>query len=289
VAVGQLYQAAVRQQIELGPSFRWANAIWRGADEALCRLRRPDAAGGMDGYVIHPGLLDACFQLAVAMESMLDPASTLLPYAVDELRVYWPTSGREWWCHAWRVAERLWDVALLEPDGQVVLEITGFEIRPALSMGAQGVERRRIEPLAPPLRDLLLATEPGERERQLTARLTELAATILGADPASLSVAQSLPELGLDSLMAAELGSRVKQSLGISLSASSFISGLSLAELASELDRALSTFGAWPPAAEPQASEPTRQAASTPELLASLDQLSDAEVEALLASRLSGR
>jgi acyl carrier protein len=292
-AVDQLYQAAARQQIELGPSFRWVEAVWHGADEALARLRKPEAAGGMGGYVLHPGLLDACLQLAAAMEGMLDPASTLLPYAVDELRVYRRASGREWWCHAWRLADRLWDVTLLEPDGQVVAEIAGFELRPAPALSIWGTELRHERLDTVPLRDMLLADEPVERERQLTAHLRDLAAAILGADPANLSAAQSLPELGLDSLMAAELGSRIKQSLGISLPTSSFISGLTLAELAAELDRALraapAAAEATPPAIAAQAPEPARAAANTPELLANLEQLSDAEVEALLASRLSGR
>lgn len=47
----------------IGPSFRWLVGLWQGEGEALAELRLPEAVGSLAGYLLHPGLLDACFQV----------------------------------------------------------------------------------------------------------------------------------------------------------------------------------------------------------------------------------
>ena len=53
-----------------GPAFQWVDELWRrpgqedGSFEVLVHLLRPAAVGSLAGYVIHPGLLDGCFQAA---------------------------------------------------------------------------------------------------------------------------------------------------------------------------------------------------------------------------------
>jgi hypothetical protein len=64
VDVGALL--AELEGIEFGPSFRWIDALWSGKRETVARLCLPDAVGKTDGYWLHPGPLDACFQAAGA-------------------------------------------------------------------------------------------------------------------------------------------------------------------------------------------------------------------------------
>ncbi|MCB0209452.1 MAG: polyketide synthase dehydratase domain-containing protein, partial [Anaerolineae bacterium] len=127
----ELYAAAEKQQVVLGPSFRWLTTIRRGADEAIARVQAPDVVGELAGYLMHPGLVDACFQLAGVARSDSDSDESLLPFAVESLRLFQPVTGREWWAYARRVGDRQWNVQLLDVIGRVVVDIIGFEMRPA--------------------------------------------------------------------------------------------------------------------------------------------------------------
>ncbi|MCB0190967.1 MAG: polyketide synthase dehydratase domain-containing protein, partial [Anaerolineae bacterium] len=129
----ELYAAAEKQQVVLGPSFRWLTHIRRGIDEVVARIQVPDIVGEMAGYLLHPGLVDACFQLAGVARSNSDSNELLLPFAVESLRLYQPVTGREWWGYARRVDDRQWNIQLLDMFERVVVDIAGFEMRPARS------------------------------------------------------------------------------------------------------------------------------------------------------------
>jgi myxalamid-type polyketide synthase MxaB len=116
--------------ITFGPCFRWIDAIWaNGNSETLAHLRRPEAVLGADGYWIHPGLLDACFQSAEA--TLGDEAELPLPFAIKSLVA--PSSdlgqGTEWWTHAWQVGEFTWNIRLFNSSGALIVAIDGFEAR----------------------------------------------------------------------------------------------------------------------------------------------------------------
>ena len=140
VALETVYQIADREQIAYGPCFRWLADIWRGDGEWFAKLRRPDAVGTLAGYVMHPGVLEACFQLTALASSHVETNKTLLPFAVQSLRVYQPASGGEWWCHARRVDQHKSDIQLLDPDGHVMAEVVGFEVRAATPETVHAVE-----------------------------------------------------------------------------------------------------------------------------------------------------
>ena len=129
-----LYTRALAAQIELGPSFHWLAELWHGSDgtapEALGRLVIPDAVGHTTGYLLHPGLLDACFQVAT-MARTTASTETLLPFAVEALRLYRPAHGATWWCHAILTGSNTWDLRLFDVQGALLAEITGFEMRVA--------------------------------------------------------------------------------------------------------------------------------------------------------------
>ncbi|MEZ4727508.1 MAG: SDR family NAD(P)-dependent oxidoreductase [Caldilineaceae bacterium] len=68
VDVAAHYEDAAAMQLQLGPSFRWIAELWQGSSDAgytaLGKLYLPDAISSTTGYLLHPGLLDACFQVA---------------------------------------------------------------------------------------------------------------------------------------------------------------------------------------------------------------------------------
>ena len=136
--------------IFLGDSFRWIDAVWHPATdkggqprEVLTELRCPDVIGTLKGYMIHPGLLDACFQtaaLARGMHEMQAVSDVFLPFAVNSLQLYAQSSqksttesrrDRTWWCHAEQIAPLKWNILLFDELGAVVAKIDGFEMRKA--------------------------------------------------------------------------------------------------------------------------------------------------------------
>jgi len=151
VALTDFYRRLDSQHITLGARFRWLAAVWRGEGEALSQVVLPDSVNSMAGYVLHPGLLDACFQTAAILGGADDEDATFLPFAVESLHVY-PAAkapAEEWWGHARQTGKQKWDIRLLDAAGQVMAEIVGFEVRKAApdTVGAE------------PWRDWLYAVE----------------------------------------------------------------------------------------------------------------------------------
>lgn len=128
------------QNTYFGPSFRWLDAIWRGETEVLGRLVLPDAIGTLDGYPLHPGVLDACWQLVNALHLDVLHPETRLPFAMDRLVLAAPVTGRTWWGYIQQVAPASpgemqqpprWQVQLLDETGAVLLTVTNFTERTA--------------------------------------------------------------------------------------------------------------------------------------------------------------
>ena len=80
--------------------------------------------------------------------------------------------------------------------------------------------------------------------------LGEQLAKVLGTSPSKLNAEQSLSNLGLDSLMAAEMSNRIKSKLGISITTMKLIGGASIASLATELLQEITGTGPRASAAE---------------------------------------
>ena len=60
----ELFQITADSGVELKGSFRWVENLLLGSREALAQLRLPVTIGNMEGYRLHPALIDACFQVA---------------------------------------------------------------------------------------------------------------------------------------------------------------------------------------------------------------------------------
>ncbi|MBF6213302.1 type I polyketide synthase [Nocardia puris] len=119
----------------------------------------------------------------------------------------------------------------------------------------------------------LAALDEGKRGQAVARMMAEELAVVMGVTPDSIDLTIPVPELGLDSLMAVELGARVTKSLGVDLMSLQMGRSFSLEQagpkvaeliLATE-DRpgaiATSRSGIVP---QPQAAEPEPQAAPEP-------------------------
>jgi acyl transferase domain-containing protein/NADPH:quinone reductase-like Zn-dependent oxidoreductase/thioesterase domain-containing protein/acyl carrier protein/SAM-dependent methyltransferase len=131
-----IYRRFREAGLSFGPAFQGIAAAWRGKDEALGRLQLPAHLESEQlKYVIHPALLDACFQvLSAALPENPDGYALYLPVQIERLQWY-AGAGRPAWSHARLVrrAARLivGDIHLLDEEGQVLMAVEGFHCRAA--------------------------------------------------------------------------------------------------------------------------------------------------------------
>jgi amino acid adenylation domain-containing protein len=88
----RFYQTLQQEGHDFGPSFRGVRTLWRERGEALGLITLPDEAGDGGRYVLHPALLDACFQVIRGFAEISDdgPRADLvtLPVSIGCLRVF---------------------------------------------------------------------------------------------------------------------------------------------------------------------------------------------------------
>jgi microcystin synthetase protein McyG len=123
--------------------------------------------------------------------------------------------------------------------------------------------------------EALLAAEPGERQHLLESYLQGEVARVLGLSTSKLNGQQSLNNLGLDSLMLLELKNRIEADLGVSVPMENFLQDPSVAQLATQILNQMKLTTSIP------VSLPME------ELLATVDQLSEEQVDSLLHELLS--
>ncbi|HWO24080.1 MAG TPA: type I polyketide synthase, partial [Kofleriaceae bacterium] len=128
----------------------------------------------------------------------------------------------------------LLDAALARPDATLVparldtaaLGAQGPALSPMLRGLVRGVRLRRLAAKAAAgagMAEQLRALSPAERARALLERVRAEVASVLGiADPSTLAPERPLAELGLDSLMALELRTRLATATGLRLHATLF-------------------------------------------------------------------
>lgn len=206
-------------QIELGPSFQWLSRLWRqetdGRSETLGQLHLPAVIADFADYLLHPGLLDACFQVA-SLATNETRQETRLPFALGSLHFYKPQrtkNGRSepsttWWCHAIQVAAHKWDVTLLDSEGIVLVAVKGFEVRQATSSAVQHQDSWRnwlyaVEWQPRPIFGLPLDYLPGPHT--LTSGMTEQVSSLqaTAAYQRQLALYAALDTLSIEYVLAA--------------------------------------------------------------------------------------
>ncbi|HEX8089839.1 MAG TPA: SDR family NAD(P)-dependent oxidoreductase, partial [Blastocatellia bacterium] len=134
------YRELADRGLQYGASFRGVEHLWRRDGEAIAQINvQKDSPTNSGKYVIHPAILDACFQ-ALASTLTLDIARTgrprmYLPSGLDSLRMYVTPPAVAWSYTVLRPdaqpgAETLkGDVFLLDERGEVVVEARGLGMR----------------------------------------------------------------------------------------------------------------------------------------------------------------
>ncbi|MGB8478121.1 MAG: type I polyketide synthase [Acidobacteriaceae bacterium] len=131
------YARTTRCGLQYGPAFQLVQEAWVGDFGSLCRLQIEVQDGEQD--VIHPAILDACFQAVIHLRpehKAFAGDDTYLPVAIETIRIYGsvPDHG-ELYAQARLVsADPLngtfrTDIRLFDPAGHLLMDVTGMEVR----------------------------------------------------------------------------------------------------------------------------------------------------------------
>ncbi|WP_435103793.1 amino acid adenylation domain-containing protein [Arhodomonas sp. AD133] len=131
------YHSLEQRGFRYGAPFRGLHEIWSGEAEAVARVRFPAGVElPVDGYRVHPALLDAAFQLfglpwcKSSMDAQAD--RPLFPVSIDRI-VYRQEVGRQFWAHmVLRHGDETQlegDIRLVDDDGAVAIACEGLRIR----------------------------------------------------------------------------------------------------------------------------------------------------------------
>jgi acyl carrier protein len=141
------------------------------------------------------------------------------------------------------------DVQLLDPNGEVIAAVDGFTLRQISAgrgvtvEGAEDAPQADAAPAAchrqPALLEQLAGASEEERRQRLVDYARQQIARVLGLDAVQVDLRQPLNSLGLDSLMAFELKSRLDMELGLDVPMVAFLDGSDVPGLAAMLSRQL--------------------------------------------------
>lgn len=115
---------------QFGPSFRWAETIWRQSEQILCRLAPPGEYEDDRQYQIHPGLIDSCLQMLGSFWGTESGDEQLVvPFKIGSFRFYSrPPATGALWCQAEREAGACRGSLMLRDDkGTVFAEVSASE------------------------------------------------------------------------------------------------------------------------------------------------------------------
>ncbi|MET7755323.1 amino acid adenylation domain-containing protein, partial [Streptomyces sp. NPDC005389] len=258
----ELYRLLWQRALYLGSAARWVERIRLGRDEATAEIRSA-LPGESDAYVIHPGLVDAMFQTALACFPADGPA--LVPAGVERFVHYdrgGPRDGLR--CHA-----ELFEggararIRLVSANGRLVAEADGVRFVPALTRSVavavaepgalQGVEAPAVVTTTAPA--VVTTRAPAEAAEASPAVEPEAAPAVepdaarafvirtvaraLGTTAARLDARQSLQALGLDSLIAMKIRTSLNKEFDVLLPMAAFLEGRGTEDIADDILAAL--------------------------------------------------
>lgn len=132
VAQGEAVYPRFRELgLDLGPSFRSLQEVYRGEGEALGLLQLPaDRRRDLADMLLHPSLVDGALQAGVAAELATGDARMLVPFSIGEVEILGALEETCWTWVTEVVDERAVrstvsrkNVTLLAPDGRVLVRI----------------------------------------------------------------------------------------------------------------------------------------------------------------------
>ncbi len=134
IDIEEYYAALAGMGLCYGPAFRALAGLRVEEDEALAHVRLGEHSRA-DRFVVHPALLDACFQSCGVLAGDLDEDETYLPVGIEGFHCDGPL-GDEVWCRARPRAGAdeensrvlAFDLELFDPRGIRMAAVRGLEL-----------------------------------------------------------------------------------------------------------------------------------------------------------------
>ena len=142
----ECYDYFAKLGLDYGPRFQGIERCWQGKHEALGEVSLlGDWAEADDEYILHPALLDSCFQVVIAADPDFDRkvGDLYLPVEIDRIRLY-QKPGRRLWSHA-RLREKtarhtVADIDSYNENGQLIIAIQGLRSQRVTSAGRETLD-----------------------------------------------------------------------------------------------------------------------------------------------------
>lgn len=239
--------------------------LWLGQGEALAVFEIPAGLDAQnDVYRLHPSTMNSIFQALSTTWAMVVSrpagAEVLMPASLDHLQLLGRLPER-FWCHLIlqpgeraSTASFMGDIRLIDDFGRVIMQIQGLRFGPLDEATRMAIQARQAAgPVAG--KDLpaghtgaltassddwsieVIRMAPASQRLQLLEdHLRFQVAHVLGLDPGQVNGMKPITYLGLDSILAIELKNSIEHSLGANLPIASLLQGLTIKQLAEQLD-----------------------------------------------------
>ncbi|SMD22487.1 type I polyketide synthase [Kibdelosporangium aridum] len=135
-AAEQAYNSLAGTGYGYGPAFRGLRAVWTRGDELFAEVVLPEEAGGVEGFGLHPALLDAAFHAAPFRPGQ--EGQLVLPFAWRDVQLY-ATGATALRVHLAPAGQDMVSVRLTDSMGTPVASVGSVVVRP-VSPGDLAVE-----------------------------------------------------------------------------------------------------------------------------------------------------
>jgi len=153
VEVESLHEGLRARGLDFGPRFRGIRRLWRADAEAVGEVAFPDGlAAELEGYRVHPALLDSCLQVLVGAwpSKLAESTETYLPLGIESFTLGAKADG-PLWVHASLRPNRgagdeavTGDLRLYDQHGAPLGEVCGFAVKRASRGVVERGERERV-------------------------------------------------------------------------------------------------------------------------------------------------
>ena len=125
------YEIFAKAGLGYGPAFQRIERLWQAPSGAIGKLRGEERSHGVERYILHPTVLDACFQLLIGALAADGAFEAYLPVGIEKVMVYAsPEPAAPLWAQA-RLTERretriAGDMVLMDENGRLLAEVHGL-------------------------------------------------------------------------------------------------------------------------------------------------------------------
>ncbi|HEX9925047.1 MAG TPA: SDR family NAD(P)-dependent oxidoreductase, partial [Anaerolineae bacterium] len=250
------YRLFEEQGLNYGPGFQVIEDVVSNQEEALGRLRLPDAVATGKAFGLHPSLLDGALQSVIGLVEAQGSTNPrlYLPFSLAEMAILGPLAATGYVYIQLIEAHQdtiHFDLAILDEQGQVCVDIHDFAVK-ALHRPEQS-EGRVDSAASPP--EPTSALNANRQERELAQAnmaverpaaslveidlkvatetyLTNLFSSILKTDPTTLKRDRTFEHYGIDSLVGIEIVNRLRTDFGPDLSSTILFEYMTIEKLA---------------------------------------------------------